>query len=626
MNKKQIGFLLSAVVFATSLAATFPNAGGDLAGTGADGWNGQLPGTSEIVQISQSGTYTLSDDATFGCIEQTGKAVVFDFTSGNKTLTLSSESTATGSGGSSVFCFPYSSKTISTTLKGGVWYSSASKPFNFVGLGNSNSWKPDYNHYTFVVTNGCIITNVSGVTVGNRIANFKATLADHSKIYSTGEVRVADSGGTNVVLEIASGSELHCGGVLRTDCGTSVVAKYAGIDVHGAGSLLDCPSGNGTQVGFKTSCNFLRVRDGALYKQPAAVALSQTATSTGNRFEVLNLATAEVADVIFQYDGANTLLVSNATLKTIGKITIGSDSSGFANNRVAFLDGAKVNAGGLSVPSCGNEVVFSGATTEVKGFKRDFFDNGFANTLVFSDGYTYNYVAEGGGDFQFCRSSNNVFRVTRNAVFDNSTPGGGSCHTYLGYSSKASVISNCVNNLLEISDGAQFKNDRFFVYGFDNRVVVSNATLSAGAVEGAERYGVWIGYSSTSSNVGLCLQGSTPAVRCLYGSPFIAQHKSVIRWEIPEGGYADGYVPMTAQSFIIQNNSRFEIACAEWAAVRGFGRRELVLLRSENNLGGDVQAAVAAVTGLPEGVKLFVRGTDVVLSSKSTLGSAIILR
>lgn len=638
----------------------FPSAGGDLSSNGADGWNGNKPSSSSGIELNKAGTYTLSADEGFSYINLTGGGdYVFDF--GVRKLSLGGKSTATGSD-DSILAFPYKQSPASCTLKGGVWYSSAAKNFNVVGLGNTSWWPGVGNAYSFAMTNGCVITNVCNFGIGNRISNLRAVLSDGSRVYCNQLRMSGGGGGTNAVLELSSGSQVTASGgggvsaTLYTDMETS--GKYGLIDIHDAGSALNLTGNNNNYLGYKGGNHGIRVRDAATFvTTKSSLVFSQTETSSNNWCEVLNGATATVYGVVFKHDAADRLTVSNAVFASTGDVYTmnGSKRSG---HRIEVLDGAEFSAKSVVFQSHGNSVFVSNATLNVRenfklgnvgdlfatgnvatfsgsgsvfGYDDDVFNsvsNVFGNTFRMENGFSWRPRSS----FSFMNSPSNVFQITRGAVFDNATAEGGGRTTYLGSSTPLASKGN----LLEISAGATFKADRFFVYGYNNRVVVSNATLSAGSKEinpssGAESgYSVWLGYQ-TASNVTLVLQGRTPAVRNLRDRTMICQNSSVIRWEIPPEGYEDGFVPVTATGYNISEVCRFEVECSDWAAVPDVGRRELVLLRSGQNISassglGKVVAALGASGTLPEGVSVFVRNADVVLRSKSKLGFTVLVR
>jgi len=204
-----------------------------------------------------------------------------------------------------------------------------------------------------------------------------------------------------------------------------------------------------------------------------------------------------------------------------------------------------------------------------------------------------------------------------------------------------SWCSNTWNNVLEILDGAEFRVNRFFVHGFNNTIIVSNATLTAGSYPlngNGEGYSVWLGRQA-SSNVTLVIKGTTPKVRSLYSGslmkPLMLQNASCLRYEIPRQGYAAGYAPIELAYLSPIPTSLLggilQIECAEWAEQGPRDSRELVLFRGVRALTNvsdnrDLDAWLASQNlNLPENVTCFIRDKELVLKRKIS-GFGIILR
>ena len=90
--------------------------------------------------------------------------------------------------------------------------------------------------------------------------------------------------------------------------------------------------------------------------------------------------------------------------------------------------------------------------------------------------------------------------------------------------------------------------------GSGNTILVSNATVSATGVLG---FGAPSGDASGISGNGLIIQGSTPSLSST-GS-ILVKNRSFLRIEVPSGGYADGFTPLSASSVTIDNTSTLEI-------------------------------------------------------------------
>ena len=129
--------LVSAALAATtafaeqSVFSVFPKAGGDLALQSE--W-GEVTKPTEVdhVKINKSGTYSLSDNLSIASMTLTAKDVVFDFTDGNKKLTLNTMVQGWGNV-QSVFQYAHDYSHPTVVFKGGTWHSASSaNTFSFV--------------------------------------------------------------------------------------------------------------------------------------------------------------------------------------------------------------------------------------------------------------------------------------------------------------------------------------------------------------------------------------------------------------------------------------------------------------------------------------------------------------
>ena len=97
MKKKVLVY--TTVVFAATIAfgaeVKFPSAGGNL--YSEEAWGGTRPGTGDTIVLDKAGTYTASEDISFGQFKLTVDGVVFDFTA-NQNRKITVNSTLLGSG------------------------------------------------------------------------------------------------------------------------------------------------------------------------------------------------------------------------------------------------------------------------------------------------------------------------------------------------------------------------------------------------------------------------------------------------------------------------------------------------------------------------------------------------
>ena len=393
--------------------------------------------------------------------------------------------------------------------------------------------------------------------------------------------------------------------------------------------MLKVTGSDGAFVGRYSSGMGMRVRDGGTLDTPSLFIgrCVSTSVSSNNWMEVRDGGSLNTGTVQF-YGPHNHLLVSNATVAVTNI------------NDTTFTMGA----GGVNAWSNTTVVSGAGTTFNVKpGEACDVFGRyGHHNTFVLENGAVWAPKK----NMMFCWGSNNVLRITgAGTLFDSST--NATDNTYytvkIGPSDRSydSWCSNTWNNVLEILDGAEFRVNRFFVHGFNNTIIVSNATLTAGSYPlngNGEGYSVWLGRQA-SSNVTLVIKGTTPKVRSLYSGslmkPLMLQNASCLRYEIPRQGYAAGYAPIELAYLSPIPTSLLggilQIECAEWAEQGPRDSRELVLFRGVRALTNvsdnrDLDAWLASQNlNLPENVTCFIRDKELVLKRKIS-GFGIILR
>ena len=99
----------------------------------------------------------------------------------------------------------------------------------------------------------------------------------------------------------------------------------------------------------------------------------------------------------------------------------------------------------------------------------------------------------------------------------------------------------------------------------DNVLIVSNSTVVA-AREETSWSGIRFGQKldnvvlSDIGGNGLVIQGDSSSVSAVREMTF--ENRSFLRFEMPEGTYADGCVPVSARAFSISEDSALEIDCA----------------------------------------------------------------
>lgn len=554
--KRKLSILTVAFTFMLVLchAAEFPLAGGNIASSEADGWNGAKPGSGEEAKFIQPGTYTASDNVTFGSVNFATDGLVFDLSSGNRAVTLDGATPVVGP----------TIANATTHLKGGSWNG---KDITFQKIGDG---------YTLRLTDGASIADAGTLSLGHGLINNSVVLDSEAKIQA-GTILLHRWGNTGTKLDVGGGSKVYATGAFMVQQnGESVY--FAGnhfVDVHGVGSLLQV--GGDLNLGQFNSDNVVRIRDGATLFVNSTVKM---AGGGRHLLEVLNGATATVKKTeISTVD--NRIVVSNATYKVSEGISLGNAATVTGNVMIVTGPEAVFNwAGNVFGTGCGNVFELTDRAT---------WDMGGAG----------NYTLMGG-------SSSNILRVVGGSVLSNTNFPSGAVRIEIG-------VNNTTHghNRIEIIDGAMVNLEGFFVHGVNNEVIVSNATLK---IDGTG-YGIWLGRGSSSSGNKLIIQGATPSV---YLKEYKSVNGSVLRFEVPAEGYAEGYVPVTTKlaSNLDTATEKFEIDCAVWAANPN-AVRKLVLMRTTTDITpAQVDWILAQNSDLPDTVRLKVTMREVILQKR----------
>ena len=576
MNYKSILTAASALATLCAAAADFPYAGGDLASS--TDWGQAVPGSSDDVVLTSSGTYSLGGDVAFKSLSAGSgvSSLVFDFAnSGNHTVTLH------GTTDREVLK-PVAKDDGTAVFKGGVW------KFNTPVAVTMAIAKMQRANVVF--TDGCIVTNTAGFWVGWGSTLSRLDVTNRASVYAASEFNLNAWGGSSNVLSITAGGVVSVNADIRTDAlDDADRVSGNGFLVRGAGSKLrQTNTGAGIKIGFKCSENWLRVEDGGECSDAGRLVIGSFAQSTRNEVLVRNGGTLSVNKLAFTSSN-NRLVVSDAVFQATESVDLGNSAS-----------------------VTGNVMRVAGPTT-IFNYTGNVFGSGCNNTFELADGATWRL---GGANILSMMNggSNNVLRVTGGAVLDN-TSSDGNANFWLNYETRT-----WENNTLEVLDGATVKVESLFVHGVGTKIVVSNATLQAYATLG---YGIWLGRSSGASKQKLIVQGATPRVIL---NEYKSSNGSALRFEIPAEGYAEGYVPVTARVLNPANlaTEKFEIDCAAWAANPN-AEPKIVLMRCDTAISSTQADWIAAQNpNLPENVKLSVVGGEVRLAK--ILGTKIIFR
>jgi len=570
-------------------------------------WTGDsAPGTTDPVKIkSGDSTYTLSKDMTIGSMRLDARDVTFDFRDGNHTLTLTTPLSPWGV--TTLFRYPeIASGATWTMLRGGKWeccHNSVSNGFDIVNLGFDGT-------YTFIVTNGCTITGFSRSYLFRRIANSKIVIADNST-FSGESIDFCDNfAKSGNILEISSGSKV-LGKYFYFRPASRNTASL--VTIEGAGSALETSSW--TYLGRDGYGGVtVRVSDQATFKPDNLIFNPNT---HGSLVEVLPGATLDAGT--YDWHGSNCwTFVSNATMNVRWKrFSLGGAKDGvFGHHNKLTLAGPNTS--------------FSNAAwdTDILGGSALSHDN----TFEILSGAQVSLTRE----ITIAKTTNGILRVG----------GTGSKFSLAGLQSSSSRYkltfgsTNAFCNTIEVLDGGTLAANGLWVYGKNNSIVVSNATLSVGGYTvGTEGdYGLWLGRGEKASGNTLTLKGHSPKVELIrpndqaYLQPLILQSGSVLRYEVPAEGYPEGHVVVSAGNLFAANYSmaggHVEISCPEWGAVKSRKPVEVILFRAVEEMQASTQNWFANHDfGLPEGVTCFIRnGRDIVLRRRAAGGTMISLK
>ena len=579
MNRKTCAVALAVATFVLAAGAVdFPSAGGDIASVS----------TGEPVKITQAGTYYNSDDVSFNSITVTATGVTFDLGRYGKSVTLTDTSESFRPFGSS----------LETTISGGAWTNKG--PF-WVG-GRQNTSK---NHNAVAVTDGCDIYFAKGINLGN--CNGARLAIDGATAYSAADVNMADSGSSgDYVFEVLNGATFHSaehfyggksgGGINR-------------IKISGAGTKFTITAGKNFH-GYKNSAFAIEVSDGA-------------SANVGG----LYLGSGPSAT---NYGNYHNLIVSNATLHTKSNMYLGRYGRGnyayFTNATISSAADFKIGQGATS---SNNVVVFSGTGTtlsHVSSLATPFFGSGCHNTLVFENGASHTLTT--GADVTLSGSANhNTIRIS----------GDGAALIKTGMKIYMSTSDeNSYANSIIVENGGTFQFYDMFVCRQDNRLVVSNGTLTT-LRNDPTSYSLHIGHVNSlavTTNNALVIQGDSPKVD-FPSTGFSLANGSRLHFDVPASGeYVE--TPIQVMNLDLSADSVLEVDCmacktAGWKGTRRMILAEMHTSQNGNNiLGGNLtipQTVLdAANANLPERCQLYIEGRKLMLKVSNPSGFQFIVK
>jgi hypothetical protein len=605
--------LLSAAlsVFVGSVfAATWPtykNPTGDL--SAGEGWNtGVVPNSADNACIDQRGPYTASSDLHFKKFYTYANYSEIDFTgTPDRKVTLYD---------TNLVNFEGNGKTL--VLRDGIWGLEAQRDMNVF---SSSSGKK------LILTNSCQVVNANTFIINSQSGTTyphdnELVISDNSSVTSK-YARLGSSYCYNNKLTVLSGGKFHVSGWFYVDNQSEGNGSGNTITVDGIGSRISQNSSDGFLVSNKGSNNKLIVRNGGeVFSKKLGVGNSSTAVDNVARFE----------------SGAS-LFATNLAMKGSGN-TVSADSSTVCAGNVDIrgvgntftVTNTPLTCSSVSLafePSdAGNRFIVSGSSSVMSFSLADldvFGKLGYGNLFALEDGASW--TIDNGIYLRFMQeSSNNVFRIAGGAALTNRWSG-----LTIGFLNP----TNCTGNRLEILGGS-LSVSNLLVEGVCNGIIVSNGTLRTMDVS----HGIALGYryASTSpyytTNCFLSVQGTEPFID-LTGGNLRVVNGSRLHFEIPEGGYPQGHIPVAAGYFTFDPSAKIEIDCTGFVNKTG-GKVKLMSIRNsisvigksnhEDNHEEIARTIVDSCTGLPSGCSLVVEKKEIYLKTPSRKGMKIFVK
>lgn len=560
MIKKKKSFCFATFVFSaglTAVAAVFPSPSGDLAS--ASDWGGALPGNDERITLS-NGTYTVSTDMGFGGIER-----VYNTRNAPNVMVIDQ----TGQEDVKVLFSGF--RPLVNVLSPGHtnWFKGGWFDFKNGAIRFDKNYSDDYanaNNQCLVLTDGAMVTNISGMTLYGTESTGSKVLVDGSSLYVGGNITLSGYGQASASeMLVSNGGLFHLGGRLILTDGIAsenrkstayfttnrLVVAGTGSRFIGLGSPTVSTGGNGDYIlvtdgayfsgkvqfgtGNRMSTNSLmRIEKGARADLPdVRLCASQVDGLMGGRFEILDGAIVS-NDNFFVGAYANnqipngaagcSLLVSNATFVTkylsIGQGVCGSNNSVVISGSAAKFDHVPKQASQWTYFAGGKHCLFQ-------------VENGAVVEWRHQDGWSYSTPV-----------SNCTVRITGGAVLKRNG----------GFHTGSDRIVNSGGNSIEILDGGKLDvSGKVQISGDGCSVVVSNGTLSAKElVIGAENP-----IGSITGNGLAVVAGTNPKISVTNGT-FSVINSSTLRYDLSDGIYsASGHVPVE-----VKGAATFEDGCS----------------------------------------------------------------
>lgn len=578
-----IGLLANFAVI--SFAVDFPGAGGDLADK--DAWGGTLPSSSDGVTIVNGGTYTASDDLSFGSLAVAYDQVVFDFAKdGDHWLTLTA-------GGEACLALPASADTV-TSFKGGVWDFSLGSPY----LAPTTA---AYGGRTAELSDGCVWTNATRVTIARGAKNPNTTLSvrEGARIFSQ-ELFVGYTSGGNV-LSITDGGKVVIDGASGSSTfylDNKTPAKGNAVVVSGIGSSLEVRKGSAL-VGQGDAGGRIEITDGAS-AYFSNLMIGNTTSGLDAQLFVGNGATLEAKNMTARSVGGS-CVVSNATMILPEAFRVGGKyADGYSNFTFRVL--GKATPFPLTVPN-GNDV-FCGSSV--------------GNVFELGQGAIWRLEDTA----QLCYASDSVKQMNTVRIADGARLIGTNTVNF-GERKQA----NSISNTLEIVDGGVVDIPELRLSGIGNRVVIDDGFLFCTNKYSVENQYLRFGYKHPKStgepmNGSLTIGGSAP--RLLSTSVVQFMNESTLRYEIPQAGYAKDYCPVQSAKLLLESSCALEIAADDWARETG-GKLKLAAVTRNDGFENDITNVIKSVS-LPADCRLYIEGKSLFLKCPRRSGLSIIVK
>ena len=523
----------------------FPSAGGYI--SSAEAWNGilpggvSIPGEADSIDISRpSDEYKIINNVTFGNIRFTGGSGLYLVDATGRDVNFTTNVNA---------LYTYTSANENKrhiALKGGCWDL------------NGSVWLGIDSHNTFELRDSCILTNISTcwATMWQQ-SDAHLSLKNDSSIFCD-EFRVGNKNFTGTV-DVNDGSKIIVKNNFYTDTGgaaTDVLNCHT--TVSGEGSLIEAKN---VLLGYRTSGNYIKVCDGATIR--CASFLINSSKGNDNRL-VLNNAALDVTGSIWLKDGADrgskSGIAATNSIISVSAFTNGCQS--------AYLDfqNVKFECNGEFHPFYYGRygtVRFGGSNGNLPSFMKNlvkiFGSVPIGHTLMIDDGFVWESSV----------NTKEMMRVTSNCTVrvSNGARLAFSGEFFLGHTD---FDNQCLDNVVEIVDGGIMTADRFYIAGSGNTLAVSNGTLRLTD----ESEGLGVGYKHNNNNAKytpngakVVISGATPKIEAA-GNCYLRQD-SILKFEIPAQGYAEGYVPFEGLRLFFDNTASIEVDCEDYLAAGG---------------------------------------------------------